>query len=186
MTAGATDGMGTTTKPVDTFDSLERELKAKGLDALGRNRVIGLRNGSQDEGVNPKDKIGAAKLDLTLLSVPAKIAWAKAAMEGGHKYGAYNWRVEPILFRTYIGAIQRHVDQLLEGEWIDSESLIEHCGLIMANAAIILDAAHQRKLIDDRPIQNTHEDGTPVKSGADLLREANDWIKANKPPGWGR
>lgn len=156
------------------------------LDALGRSKVIGLRNGVSTVGVNPKDKIGAAKVDMTLLSVPAKIAWAKAAMEGAHKYGAYNWRIEPVLFRTYLGAVMRHCDEVLEGEFIDPESLIEHLGHIMASAAILIDAAHQRKLIDDRPVQCTNEDGTAVKSGAVLIREANDWIKANKPEGWSR
>lgn len=138
---------------------------SEGKDALGRTRVVGLK--THEAGVNPKDKIGATKIDLTLLSVSAKVEWAKAAMLGGRKYGEYNWRVEPVLMRTYLGAIMRHTDAVLESEDIDPESLANHMGHVMASAAIIIDALRQNKLIDDRPINGTPE----------VLEEAGKWVK---------
>lgn len=146
-----------------------------GLDALGRQRVIGLR--TTGAGVNPKDRIGASKVDLTLIPGVAKIALAKALMEGATKYGAYNWRVEPIQMRTYIRAAMSHLDALLDGEDDARDSAIEHLGHVMANAAIILDAIAQGTIIDDRPL--------PGRT-ADYQELSNRWIATDKPEGWGR
>lgn len=129
--------------------------------------VVGLKSGST-AGVNPKDKIGATKIDMTLIPVSAKIALAKALMNGARKYGEYNWRVEPVLMRTYLGAIYRHTDSCLESEDIDPDSLVEHLGHVMASAAIIIDAINNSQAVDDRPVNG--------KGGA-AIRAANIWVK---------
>lgn len=148
-------------------------------DILGRNRVSGLR--TDGEGINPKDKIGAAKVDLTVCSPVAMAWWAFAQMDGVTKYGPYNWRKEPIQARTYLSAILRHVLDLLDGEEIAPDSLALHLGHVMASAAIVIDAGHFGTLIDDRPIQHDGERGV-----AALFDRLNNLIKHEKPEGWGR
>ena len=103
-------------------------------------RKIGLRSGSSDVGVNPKDKIGAAKVDLTLIPAKASAHMAFALMDGATKYGPYNWRVEPVQLRTYISAAKRHLDDFLESEEVAADSLGHHLGHAMACCAIIIDA----------------------------------------------
>lgn len=147
----------------------------KGLDVLGRKRVIGLRTAGA--GVNPKDRIGASKVDLTLIPGTAKVAMALALMEGATKYGPYNWRVEPVQMRTYIGAAMRHLEDCLDGGETDLDSSIELLGHVMACCGIIIDAKAQGTIIDDRPI--------PGRT-SDAIRLANQFIAQDKPEGWGR
>lgn len=145
-------------------------------DLLGRARVIGLRNANAAVGVNPKDKIGAAKVDFTVCPGTAKVAWALAQMDGCYKYGPYNWRVEPVQLRTYIAAAERHLESFLDGEDKADDSGILHLGHVMACCAIMIDAMAQGKAVDDRPING---------QTAKVIAEANAFIK-NKPTGWGR
>lgn len=140
-----------------------------GKDLLGRNRVIGLKTIAG--GVNPKDRIGAAKVDLTLIPVSAKVALATALQDGGDglygKYGAYNWRKEPVLARTYLAACERHTDAYREGETLAPDSRIKHLAHAMACLAILIDAESQGMLVDDRPINGKPE----------VIYEANDFVK---------
>lgn len=143
------------------------------------HRKVGLRTGSSSVGVNPKDKIGAAKVDLTLIPPTALAHLAFALMDGATKYGPYNWRVEPVQIRTYIGAAIRHLQDYLDGENCAQDSGAHHLGHTMACCAIILDAVAQQMAVDDRPVQNT----TSVSELYDVL---NRDIKTTKPEGWGR
>lgn len=145
-------------------------------DALGRDRVNGLKSDA-GVGVNPKDRVGATKVDLTLIPTSAKVALALALMDGATKYGPYNWRVEPVQLRTYIGAAERHLEDFKEGEEVARDSLIDHLGHVMACCAIMIDAMSQGTFVDDRPING---------KGADIIEHYNEWIKTNKPEGWGR
>jgi hypothetical protein len=149
----------------------------KPKDLLGRTRVIGLKNADSAEGINPKDKIGATKIDFTLCPVSARIAWALAQMDGATKYGPYNWRVEAVQLRTYLAAAERHLACVLEGETYARDSQIQHLGHVMACAAIMIDAMSQEKFVDDRPING---------KGANLIEFTNRNIKDKKPVGWGR
>jgi hypothetical protein len=73
-------------------------------------------------------------------------------LEGGaEKYGIFNWRNEPISITTYVGAIRRHVNAILDGEDIDPESGRPHWAHIAASAGIAMDAKAIGNLIDDRP-----------------------------------
>lgn len=141
------------------------------------DRAIGLKNAKSEMGVNPKDRIGASKVDFSLIPTSAKIELALALMDGATKYGAYNWRVEPIQARTYISAAERHLEDFKESEEFDPVSLCHHLGHLMACAAILIDAIQQHTLVDDRPING---------QGADLIRAANEFIATKKPVGWGR
>ena len=143
------------------------ESKLPFVTVPARTRVIGLRHAGA-EGVNPKDRIGATKVDTTLIPVSAKVACAMALMDGGIvKYGEYNWRVEPVLVRTYIAAMQRHLDAFQEGEDYATDTGISHLGHVMAGAAILIDAMSQEKFVDDRPINGK----------AQVINDANAWVK---------
>jgi len=76
---------------------------------------------------------------------------AAAMMDGAAKYGPYNWRDKPVPIMTYIGAAQRHIMQLLDGENYDPISKVHHAGHAAACMMIILDALECGALIDDRP-----------------------------------
>lgn len=142
-------------------------------------RVVGLKNGKSEMGVNPKDKIGAAKVDLTLIPAKALAHMAFALMDGATKYGPYNWRVEPVQLRTYIGAAQRHLLDFLESEEVAADSLALHLGHTMACCAIMIDAMAHGSATDDRPIPSDH-------NVSELFDGLNSLIKAQKPAGWGR
>lgn len=142
---------------------------------FGQDRVIGLK--TANEGINPKDRIGASKVDFTLIPTSAKVAEALALMDGATKYGPYNWRVEPVLIRTYLAAAERHLESFKEGELNATDSLIQHLGHVKACCSILIDALSQGTAIDDRPING---------KGADIIQEANNWIKNDKPSNWGR
>lgn len=151
------------TKPIEKGEPVGSH-NSRG-DITGRpDRVIGLK--THQAGVNPKDRIGATKIDMTLLPVSAKVEWAKAQQFGANIYGEYNWRVEAVLMRTYLSAAYRHLDDVLESEEVAPDSMVEHLGHVMACCGILIDAARHGKLVDDRPI-----DGDPV------IIDGNAWVK---------
>jgi hypothetical protein len=137
-------------------------------------KISGLK--TSGEGVNPKDKIGASKVDFTIIPHSAKVQWALAQMDGVTKYGAYNWRVEPVQVMTYLSAAERHLDAFREGEEVADDSLVHHLGHVMACCAIIIDAMAVGKAIDNRPV---------LGQGSTHMKIANTLIK-EKPAGWGR
>lgn len=147
------------------------------LDLLGRVRVIGLRSADSTIGVNPKDRIGSTKVDLTLIPGTSQVYEALALMDGATKYGPYNWRKEPIQLRTYIGAAMRHLQDFLDGEEVAPDSGVKHLGHVKACCSIMMDAMEVGTYIDDRPIE-----GCTYR----VIEDANRFIKTSKPEGWGR
>lgn len=108
---------------------------------------------SNDKPANPKQAYGDLKAPLHLVPPALAIGAAKAMKEGAIKYGPYNWRVSKVELLTYIGAIQRHVSAILDGEDVDPESVTGklHLEGLAANLAIALDAWYGGFLIDNRP-----------------------------------
>ncbi len=104
--------------------------------------------------MNPKDKAAAAKVPMWSLPAIGAVHGAMSTGDGIRKgYGAYNWRIKPISMMEHIGAIERHIAALKDGEDFvpDSDVGITHLGCINAGTAIILDAQQCGTLIDDRP-----------------------------------
>lgn len=99
---------------------------------------------------NPKEAAGRAKVPLHLCPPEAKRLMALALEDGAKKYGAWNWRDAGIQLTTYIGAMQRHLDAIADGEDVDFGSGLNHIAHILAGAAIVADAAKFGKLNDDR------------------------------------
>lgn len=108
------------------------------------------------EDTNPKTVFGLQKPQLHLSPLPALEAMAGAFELGAKKYGAYNWRQRNVSISTYISAAERHLRAYWEGQEKDPESEKHHLGHAMACMAILIDAGHFRKLVDDRPIPGVH------------------------------
>lgn len=100
---------------------------------------------------NPKSAQGAKKYDLMYLPLPAKIEVNRALEDGAKKYGKANWRETGVSATVYLNAAMRHIDQYNEGQERASDSTVHNLGHAMACLAIIIDAAANGKLIDDRP-----------------------------------
>lgn len=101
--------------------------------------------------LDPKGLAGQAKPQLQLIPPTFNTETALALACGAAKYGAWNWRHNRIEIMTYLGAIRRHIDCLIEGEDIDPESGAHHLGHIAAGCAIVLDARRAGTLVDNRP-----------------------------------
>lgn len=103
---------------------------------------------------NPKDSLGALKIDLGTIPKVATIYQALAHMDGAYKYGLKNWRNKSVKMTVYTTAIERHTMQLAAGEDVDTKSGVPHTGHIMACCAIIEDARACGCLIDDRSVKD--------------------------------
>lgn len=100
---------------------------------------------------NPKDIAALDRVPMHLLPAAGAIHGAMACGDGAEKYGPYNWRDKPISLMSYLGAIERHIACIKDGEDAATDSLIDHLGHINATTAILLDAKQVGTLIDDRP-----------------------------------
>jgi hypothetical protein len=101
--------------------------------------------------LDPKGSEGKKKPQLQLIPPVFNIQVADALAFGGEKYGPWNWRKNKVEYMTYLGAMKRHIDALLEGENTAPDSGVHHLGHIAASCAIVLDATKQCTLVDNRP-----------------------------------
>jgi hypothetical protein len=100
---------------------------------------------------DPKQAHGEKKPPLHLIPPAANDEMAKALALGASKYGQRNWVLgDCVNYTTYLAAMKRHIDRILDGEEIDPESGAHHLGHVMAGCGIVLDAKRHGKLIDDR------------------------------------
>jgi hypothetical protein len=102
---------------------------------------------------NPKHvralKDGKAPLEALIGGkVDAEEAWVLA--HGGAKYGVRNWLLDPILLKTYVGAIRRHLNAWADGEDLDPDSGKSHLAHIRACCAVALDAMNHGTAVDNR------------------------------------
>jgi hypothetical protein len=135
-------------------------------------KAVGLRV-PKSVGVNPKDRIGALKVDFTLIPPPALLQLALAQMDGAEKYGEYNWRVEPVQIRTYLGAMMRHILSYQEGEMYDASG-VHHLGHVMACCAIIIDGESHGSTTDNRPLPSDF--ALQLAHANDILREKHQQL----------
>jgi hypothetical protein len=93
------------------------------------------------EGKTPLEHLVGGKVDA---------AEARVLAHGAGKYGVRNWRKDPILLKTYVGAIRRHLNAWADGEDLDPDSGESHLAHIRACCAVALDAMNQGTAQDDR------------------------------------
>lgn len=103
-------------------------------------------------GSNPKDLLGAKKPSLSKIPAIALLWEALAMMDGGGKYGPYNWRANKVIASIYVDACKRHLDEWFEGVKAAEDSGCHHLGHARACLGILLDAEATGNLIDDRPL----------------------------------
>ena len=71
-------------------------------------------------------KFDSGKLDYTLMPWKA-LDWVVKVLEfGAVKYGVDNWKLVPNARRRYTAAAYRHLNAIVEGEWLDKESGLPH------------------------------------------------------------
>lgn len=99
---------------------------------------------------DPKKQCGDMKPQLHLIPPAGNEEQAKALMLGARKYGERNWLSNQVDMTTYLSAMKRHIDAVLDGEDFDPESGAHHLGHVMAGCSIILDARRHKTLVDDR------------------------------------
>lgn len=113
--------------------------------------------------MNPKQVYGDKKVPLQLMIPAAEIYTCLALREGAIKYGAWNFRENDIELMTYIGAMRRHLNAIVDGEWIDPSYECEvqgktivipekpHLAGVLASGAILADSYERSTVIDNRP-----------------------------------
>lgn len=112
--------------------------------------------------MNPKDLVGAKKAPLGLVPPALEIGAAEALANGAAKYGPYNWREQPVEYMTYLVAMKRHINALIDGQDYAEDTGIHHLHHIVAGGGILIDAKGiPGGLIDNRP---------PKGPAADMLR----------------
>lgn len=126
-----------------------------------------------DGSINPKDAAALTRVPLHLLPAVGCIYGAMACKDGADKYGPYNWRERAISLTQYIGAMDRHLKALLDGEDCASDSGLPHLAHVIATAAILLDAREAGALLDDRPQRSGNAAALILKLNADLKSKAN-------------
>jgi dATP/dGTP diphosphohydrolase len=100
---------------------------------------------------NPKDLIGATKVNLFAIPPASLIYEALAMQDGAAKYGAYNWREKKVQASIYLSATMRHLLAWLDGEECAADSGRPHLAHAKACLGILIDALETGNLIDDRP-----------------------------------
>jgi len=102
---------------------------------------------------NPKRRVGNLKCPTHTVPPSAKLYLGMAMKDGAEKYGAFNWRKEPISATTYMSAMDRHLAAWFDGEDDAEDSGVHHLAHVMASCALILDSMDCGTLVDDRPIK---------------------------------
>lgn len=99
---------------------------------------------------NPKRQYGQSKPGIYNVPLVPLFELGRVMGNGAEKYGAFNWRKDPVSYTTYLDAIFRHWATVSEGEDHDPYSRLPHLAHIMACCAIVIDAHKHGTLIDDR------------------------------------
>ncbi len=103
---------------------------------------------------DPKASQAIQKPQLQLIPPALNTETAKALMRGAEKYGFFNWRENKVEMMTYLGAMKRHIDHIIDGDHegdIDPDTGAHHLGCVAAGCGIVLDARKHGTLVDNRP-----------------------------------
>lgn len=137
---------------------------------------------------NPKHYAGQKKIPFN--DVPA-IVLAEVGVgmhEGARKYGAYNYRRDPILASDYYDAANRHLKQWYElGEDVDPTCGLSHITKAICALIVLRDAQINGMCKDDRPPAVNPARWSELEEIVNRLREQypepaprfTKWEKAN-------
>lgn len=99
---------------------------------------------------NPKDSAATDRIG-PVVPLVATLEEALAFFEGALKYGWHNYTVVGVRASVYVFAACRHIFKFYCGQDRDPVSRVHHLGNARACLAVLLDAQHRGKLVDDRP-----------------------------------
>lgn len=116
---------------------------------------------------NLKQAFGDKKPPLGNVPLVAELALMEALYDGALKYGAFNWRDNPVEAMTYVHAAERHLKLFAAGEEQARDTQVSNLGAVMACCAILLDAQAHETLLDNR---------RRSKVEADALHKAEEWV----------
>lgn len=131
---------------------------------------------------NPKDIIGATKLDFSCIPTTALAHLATAMYEGKVKYGGHNYRGVGVRASVYYAAGMRHRMKWWEGQNADPVTRVHELASSMACDAIILDAEIKGLLNDDRPIPQ--ELGKLLEQLSEVQQHLTELHKDKNPKHW--
>jgi hypothetical protein len=123
---------------------------------------------------NPKAGMGRQKINFSTVPAVSQLYIAAAMDFGAIKYGWHNWRTIAIDEHVYTAALERHLNAIKAGEYIDPESGLPHWAHIAAGCCIVMDAENAEKL--NRPLKAPVNDYPKIVAHlADLKR---GWVEA--------
>ena len=121
---------------------------------------------------NPKHYAGAKKVPFGDVPAIVEAELSLAMHEGARKYGAYNYRRDPIRASDYYDAASRHLKQWYElGEDVDPTCGISHVTKAIAALTVLRDAQINGMVKDDRPPAANREHWAQLEKVVNDLRE---------------
>lgn len=151
-------------------------MKENRVMLIDGEQYIPCRNETETSKPNPKQAMGDAKIQLQLVPSSVEIAIVNGLVEGARKYGAWNWRDQPIQLMTYVGSLKRHLASWIEGEDIDPDGDGKrHLDGAVASLAIIIDAISCGCAIDDRP--KVKDEGVTSTLNGGPSPSVEEWMK---------
>lgn len=125
---------------------------------------------------NPKTFMGAQKPSIESIPQTAIVELGVRMGHGADKYGAFNWRHQPISSSVYIGAMGRHLAAFADGEYFDTDCPYgtSHLAAIMACAALLIDGFQSGRINDNRP---------PAAPSAEMIRYFEEHGRLPHPKG---
>jgi hypothetical protein len=103
---------------------------------------------------NPKDAIGSTtKVPMHVVPVPVLMEIGLGMLEGGVKYGKYNFRGVGVRGSVYYDATMRHMMDYWEGEDFDPDSVagLHHISKAISSLVVMRDSMIRGNYVDDRP-----------------------------------
>jgi hypothetical protein len=127
---------------------------------------------------NPKAVAAQTKRRLDLLEPEGNRVAAEALADGANKYGRQNYLTIPVHMRTYIAAMERHIDDLKSGEDFAPDSGVHHLGHVLAGGHILMAAMKNGNLVDDRG----PEERSPEQEAASSAHNQPHGVKPDELP----
>jgi hypothetical protein len=114
---------------------------------------------NQTKPSNPKDSLGIKKVPFHVIPQQVLGEIGLALMEGGRKYGEYNWRAPGgVRASVYFDAAFRHLSAFWDGTEIDPDSGLPHIVKAITCLIVLRDAQLNGMCEDDRPIKAANQD----------------------------
>ena len=120
-----------------------------GSAELHRKKVMD----NQKKDTNPKDALAIRKVPIHCVSAAVLMEIGLGMMEGGRKYGTFNYRAMGVKASVYYDAACRHLFDWWEGTDIDPDSGLHHLSKLLSDMCVLRDGMLMENWIDDRPIQ---------------------------------